>query len=392
MFRRRIKGAAQAISSTSKFKRSLHLIRTHRKSAPNLIPDILLQIFDLLTKPSEDDILFNLEAYPSLFSCLLVNKLWCDSAVQVLYKHPWRLHRLYNFRVTELAYDRCQLCRLYLTMLDRDQRRLLLEKGIILPEPQHSPTFIYASFLKCLDYGVMLESVWTVYSQSHYTYVPSEEVKLVIRALLKLFSNHCGTLSWLRFAPMSFSFDEMYFEILEDAEFNALLRPVEQLVIEANLGGCTKLFGIFASNFRNVRKMELVDLPRARNWQGDSSPKHMTDFVTVIESQHHLESLTLKECAGYLSSILCGVYSQSHTIQHLKFVHCDFRGCEPWTAIAKCRELVSIEILDCINVTGAMVQPVIDANFAQLKRVVVWNKVDPKKACNELMSWSCLFP
>ncbi|CAG8603953.1 1562_t:CDS:2 [Ambispora leptoticha] len=407
MFRKKIGLAAQVISASSKFQKGVAYIpRVNRstllikqlpssrylgKPAPELVSDILDQIFELLTQPSDDDILYSLQAYPNLFNCMLVNKKWSQSAVKILYRHPWRLHRLYTLRTTDLAYDRCKLVRLYLTMLDRDQRRVLLEQGINLPAPEHTQMFKYATYLRCLDYGVMLESVWTIYSQSHYTDVPCETVKLVIRALLKLFSVQAGSLTWLRFAPMSFSSDEMYCEMLEDNEFNALLRPVEHLVLEANLGGCKKLFKIFAANFRNVRNLELTDLPRSRKWIGDSSIKYHTDFTTVIESQHHLQSLTLKECSGYLSAIIAAIQSQSHTICHLKFIDCDFLGCEPWIGLAKCRKLVSIEFIGCINISGSMVAPLIDAGLTRLKKVVVLYRID-QKSCKELLNLASLYP
>ncbi|CAG8643440.1 7490_t:CDS:2 [Ambispora gerdemannii] len=406
MLRKRIGLAAQAISASSKFQKGVAYIPRVRRStlspkqlpsspylgklAPELVSDILDQIFELLTQPSDDDILYSLQAYPNLYNCMLVNKKWCETAVRILYKHPWRLHRLYTLRKTDLAYDRCGLVRLYLTMLDREQRLVLLEQGINLPDPERTPRFKYASYLRCLDYGVMLESIWTIYSQSHYTYIPCEKVKLVVGALLKLFSTQAGSLTWLRFAPMSFSFDEMYFEMLADKEFNALLRPVEHLVIEANLGGCVKLYKLFSANFRNVRNLELTDLPRARNWLGDSSIKCQTEFTAVIESQHHLQSLTLKECAGYLSSIISAILSQSHTISHLKFIDCDFRGCEPWVGLSKCRQLISIEFGGCINISGAMIAPLVDAGLTRLKKVVVWNRTD-QKACKELMSWASVY-
>ncbi|CAG8734961.1 8319_t:CDS:1, partial [Ambispora leptoticha] len=183
----------------------------NRKPAPELVDDVLEQIFWILSEPSEDDGVPGLQAYTNLFRCMLVNKSWCASAVTMLHRHPWRLHRLYTLRTTDLAYDRCQLVKLYLTMLDRDERKPLLEKGIELPEPNHNPMFNYPAFVKYLDYGVMVSSVWTIYSTSCYTYDQNEWVSLVVRALLRLFAYHTRRLQWLRCAPMSFSFDEMYY-------------------------------------------------------------------------------------------------------------------------------------------------------------------------------------
>ncbi|KAG9306394.1 hypothetical protein G9A89_018277 [Geosiphon pyriformis] len=392
MLRKKFKTAAKVIAKTSLFHKGFKSSRfLNKKPAPELVPDILEHIFWMLTESSEDGVP-SLESYTNLLHCMLVNKTWCAAAASLLHKHPWRLDRTYTVRTTDMAYEHCKIVQLYLSLLNQNERSLLLEKGIEIPEPNSTPMFNYPEFVKYLDYGVMVASIWTIYSTSCYTYDKNEWVSLVARSLLRLLAEHSGRLQWLRCAPMSFSFDEMYYSLLADSEFSGLFSPVQGLVIAGNLGGDKKLFRILAETFRNLNYLEIRDLPRARNWQGDSSSWFSTDFSSIIKCQAGLESLVLKECAGYLGSIINTIPNQATTLRVLKFIDCDFRGCSPWEGIELCTKLERIEFDRCINITSPMVKPLSKAPFPFLRKVITFADRDQPPICPELMSWACRYP
>ncbi|CAG8491480.1 6855_t:CDS:2 [Acaulospora colombiana] len=166
--------------------------------APFLPADCLCQIFQNLTDQK------------SLYSCLLVNRLWCATSVEFLWSRPF--HFLYTCHKTifstslqrhlfsssastkssiytaksSSAYNNrrastttnkssshtvfpsaekiCNCCEdtrlirssklieTYLSCLSEKEKILLMENGIILPvEIQQSPLFDYAGFIRCLD-------------------------------------------------------------------------------------------------------------------------------------------------------------------------------------------------------------------------------------------------
>src|SRR4051794_19307303 len=82
--------------------------------------DCLNEIFEYL---DNDDI--------SLYSCLLVNRLWCEISVRIL----WRNIRNY---------------RILIACLPKESKEILYENGILIPTSK-PPIFNYASFCKFLS-------------------------------------------------------------------------------------------------------------------------------------------------------------------------------------------------------------------------------------------------
>jgi hypothetical protein len=70
----------------------------------------------------------------ALYSCSLVNRLWCEIAVRILWRNVWNYSNSY-FRTL-------------ISCLPNESKEILLKNGIVIPTP--TPTFYYASFCKTL--------------------------------------------------------------------------------------------------------------------------------------------------------------------------------------------------------------------------------------------------
>src|SRR5438270_11914483 len=87
---------------------------------PKLLADCLYEIFEYL----EDD-------KATLRSCLLVNRLWCEVSVRIL----WRSIRNYNTLIA---------------CLPNESKEILSKNGIVI-SALTAPTFNYPSFCKVLS-------------------------------------------------------------------------------------------------------------------------------------------------------------------------------------------------------------------------------------------------
>ncbi|GBB88268.1 hypothetical protein RclHR1_14800003 [Rhizophagus clarus] len=125
------------------------------------LKDILLIIFEEL----EDD-------QRSLFSCLLVNKLWCESAVIFLWRNPWRYYL--GFCQEKFLYNTILL------FLSDETKEFLKLKGIeIPPSSQNPPLFDYLSFCRHLNV-VKINSI--IHLSDYKKYIVEQEVyKLLMR-------------------------------------------------------------------------------------------------------------------------------------------------------------------------------------------------------------------
>ncbi|PKK67005.1 hypothetical protein RhiirC2_852481 [Rhizophagus irregularis] len=132
------------------------------------LKDILLIIFEEL----EDD-------QRSLFSCLLVDKLWCETAVIFLWKNPWRYYL--GFYQEKFLYNTIIL------FLPDESKEFLKLEGIDIPssKSQNPPLFDYLTFCRHLNV-VKINSI--IHLSDYKKYIVEQEVyKLLMRkcSLLK---------------------------------------------------------------------------------------------------------------------------------------------------------------------------------------------------------------
>ncbi|CAG8631573.1 9983_t:CDS:2, partial [Racocetra persica] len=118
--------------------------------APFLPADVLCQIFQ------------NLSDQKSLYSCLLVNRLWCATSVEYLWSKPFRF--IYTCNIISCNCHKesrisrsSKLIEIYLSCLTEKEKIFLMENGIKLPF--ESPLFDYAAFIRYLDLDEFYTSI-----------------------------------------------------------------------------------------------------------------------------------------------------------------------------------------------------------------------------------------
>src|SRR6266496_5660564 len=92
--------------------------------------DILFLIFEELQDDSK-----------SLFSCLMVNKLWCETVIPILWRNPWRYTINYDSKIS-LYY--------IITFYLSDDAKVFLTK-----QPSQSILFDYLSFCKSINVNIL---------------------------------------------------------------------------------------------------------------------------------------------------------------------------------------------------------------------------------------------
>src|SRR5687767_9335537 len=97
--------------------------------------DILFLLFEELQNDSK-----------SLFSCLLVNKLWCETVIPILWRDPWRYEDNINYIKNNSLY------RIITLSLPNDIKEFLTNQGI--PISHQLLSFDYLSFCKSINVKV----------------------------------------------------------------------------------------------------------------------------------------------------------------------------------------------------------------------------------------------
>ncbi|EXX57598.1 uncharacterized protein OCT59_024788 [Rhizophagus irregularis] len=100
--------------------------------------DILFLIFEELRDDSK-----------SLFSCLMVNRLWCETVIPILWRNPW----CYDIKYSNKNY----LFIIISSYLSEDIKESLTRQGIQLPSVTYQPLlFDYLSFCRSINVNTLI--------------------------------------------------------------------------------------------------------------------------------------------------------------------------------------------------------------------------------------------
>src|SRR6266540_3467516 len=110
--------------------------------------DILFLLFEELQDDSK-----------SLFSCLLVNRLWCETVIPILWKDPWCYEDVINYQ------EKRSLYYIITFSLPDDIKEFLKSQGIRIS--YQSPLFDYLSFCKSINTNV-IKNIISIGSSSTY--------------------------------------------------------------------------------------------------------------------------------------------------------------------------------------------------------------------------------
>src|SRR6266498_2992725 len=134
--------------------------------------DILFLIFEELQNDSK-----------SLFSCLMVNRLWCETVIPILWRNPW----CYGINYSNKSY----LFVIIASYLFHDTKEFLTRQGIQLPSILHkSLLFDYLSFCRSINVNT-IKSVISIESFLAYNQF------LLQQEFYSLFMRKCPELKYL---------------------------------------------------------------------------------------------------------------------------------------------------------------------------------------------------
>lgn len=109
----------------------------------------------------------------SLYSCLFVNRLWCELTIPILWRDPWAFfYRLENTSSPSAQTQPIKLINTYLSLLPQESITELQINGINVPIYQIRSSFNYPTYLRGLDLNYIYKSIlrWYKYNEKHSTH------------------------------------------------------------------------------------------------------------------------------------------------------------------------------------------------------------------------------
>jgi hypothetical protein len=136
----------------------------------------------------------------SLHSCLLVNRLWCQMSVRILWRNIWNFKILYQRLPLNVA---SSILSTLIACLPNESKELLHKNEVYIQTPtSNSPLFNYATYCKVLSINIINGIVSNVLKNE-----TSSKRLLITKEIIKMFINQISSLRRLNYySSIDFSF------------------------------------------------------------------------------------------------------------------------------------------------------------------------------------------
>ncbi|RIA99338.1 hypothetical protein C1645_811577 [Glomus cerebriforme] len=233
-----------------------------------LLADCLNEIFEYL----EDDKI-------TLRSCLLVNRLWCEIAVRILWRNVWNFH----YSVQCRSHTPLSIVRTLITCLPDESKNLLYKNGISIITPTwKTPIFNYASFCKVLSIyqiGKMIQHALEK-QQTNNSRSLNYDKYLLSQEILKMFMKEISSLKSLDYcSARSKDVENIMFTYLPEAR--NCLKDLAELNCSSDI--YSEFFYQMSQICHNIQYLTIEF--------EDIISNGLTDLISL---QNNLKSVTLK--------------------------------------------------------------------------------------------------
>ncbi|CAG8818942.1 4148_t:CDS:1, partial [Gigaspora rosea] len=222
-----------------------------------------------------------------LFSCLIINRSWCQVTVPILWSDP--------FSIFGEKFGR-NIIRSYLICLNNEKRLDLIENGINIPLSE-KPLFGYHKYLRILDYELLSHLVrsWMIGNErfKYFDITLYEEGSVskhqfCLSMLCKLFMENCSIKSF------RLSKSWRHLDIPDVSMFssgNPGLTKTRKLEIcftedESKMPNTTKLLNLLPSLCTELNSLSI-------NFPTVTDSRDMREFYELFKAQRNLKKLKL---------------------------------------------------------------------------------------------------
>ncbi|CAG8565260.1 14902_t:CDS:2 [Cetraspora pellucida] len=290
----------------------------------------------------------------TLHSCLLVNRLWCQIVVPILWRQPFRYKRINPSAKLLQTYWSCMTVDCILS----EDMLVLQEFNIKLPDSnQPSMIFNYPSFIKRLNYRDLYDFAGKWYGDPNNLRrkrpFRQDPMKTIAKCLFNLF-------------------------ITRGAKFEYLFWDNGNDLIEKIYEHCEQTFINAASSCHEIETL-VVRMCMNDEWSTEKAQRELDTLSQLIDVQKHLKEFIFVEYPGRfwwspssrLKNVeLSSLGSQVNSLTVVEFYHVDFRFWHPLNSIADLINLETLVFNNCRHQEYVM-EPFRFCSFMNLKKLVM---------------------
>ncbi|CAB4404715.1 unnamed protein product [Rhizophagus irregularis] len=292
--------------------------------------------------------------YSTLYSCVLINRLWCRLAIPLLWENPFSYFtNNYNF------------IEVYLQNLNDDLKTKINEYQIInYLLPSNKVLFNYPSFIRYLNIYKIIISIEGWLESNYKTSTTPEFKRLINISLIKSFIENKVNLH-------TFEIEIISYNNYDDKIYDNILEIILQ---DSN----------FINNIKNLKFSIL-----------SSSSNTLIEHISQItSSQQNLKRILLgyNNLNLYQSLLLSKEFNCSNTLNTIIFYYVDFNGINNLVEIfEKLNVLESVHIIYCISLDSFIQQIINLTKPFKLKSLYLYRKwkINPLQLLLQLLLQKC---
>ncbi|CAB4387424.1 unnamed protein product [Rhizophagus irregularis] len=230
----------------------------------------------------------------ALHSCLLVNHLWCEISVRILWRNIWDFNRQQcSLKVASSILSTLIAC------LPNESKKLLYDNDIFISTPTSKPLlFNYAAFCKVIsiyEFNRMIDSVFKDEQSTNLNDINN----LVTNQIIKMFANQISSLKKLTYHHNHYYYLNISFPYFPGA------RDLSELCCSSKLP--SNFFYQLSQICHNLQSISI-------SFDDDVS----NELKELISSQNNLKKLSLSAFEISWANIIPALTKHSHTITKLQ--------------------------------------------------------------------------
>jgi hypothetical protein len=226
--------------------------------SPNLPVEILCEILNKLVL--QDDI-------KTLFTCLFINKLWCQITVPILWRDPWK----FKIWDTSSSKDRYKLMlNILILFLSDDIKSLIIQPKYSFRRTidyNTSTLFNYPSFCK----NFSIHHINKMVNLSKYQH-NNDQKELIIKEILKLFVSESTHFLYMHI-------EDTKYDIISLFSNDKTFLQITELIIGENVDSL--ILQRLSQLCQNIKRLNLIEI--------DYSNQGMIDLVKVQNNLNYLK-------------------------------------------------------------------------------------------------------
>ncbi|EXX67828.1 uncharacterized protein OCT59_003427 [Rhizophagus irregularis] len=318
--------------------------------------DILFLIFEELQVDSK-----------SLFSCLMVNRIWCETVIPILWRNPWRYKMNYS--------NKNYLFIIIASYLSDDIKEFLTRQGIQLPSVSFQPLlFDYLSFCRSININTLNTIISIGSSLTYNQFLLQQEFYCIF--MKKFRELKYLNMNLIKHQIFYFPEAKTCLESLCELKFNTSIDPsyfygfasicqyiqrliIDNVVLKSN-SGIVKLIEVQ----RNLKYFEWIDNFNVGYFTDDPYKEIFLELEKKAGFLNHLK-LSFLYIDSFDYTIMQRLLLKLHNIKTLKFNEFNFIN----KSILKMLVYNNLEILNIDYFTISKTSIIIENSGGNLKEV-----------------------